>query len=172
MRIAQDYLSLAMESTRKNFVLTAAQRKAEHHARPQLGARLPASSAPSFALVICARSCPRMRTSARREWGWQWVFPTRTRFTSSDGSVWRHHLHETAVQRAIRRAMLAAGIVKAAGSHTSRHSFATHLLAASHDIRTIQELLGHRNLQTTMIYTHVLGRGGQGVGSPLDVREH
>jgi site-specific recombinase XerD len=84
-------------------------------------------------------------------------------------SMWAiHHIHETLVQRAVKEAVGRAGIVKHVGCHTFRHSFATHLLEAGYDIRTIQELLGHKDVRTTMIYTHVLSRGGQGVRSPLD----
>jgi site-specific recombinase XerD len=80
----------------------------------------------------------------------------------------RHHTHEQALQRAIKSAIKAAGIVKPASTHTLRHSFATHLLQSGYDIRTVQELLGHKDVSTTMIYTHVLNRGGKGVASPLD----
>ncbi|MBI2314290.1 MAG: integron integrase [Betaproteobacteria bacterium] len=107
--------------------------------------------------------------NAGREWGWQFVFPSGNR--SADpytGVIRRHHVYPDTLQRAVKEAVRNAGITKPASCHTFRHAFATHLLESSYDIRTVQELLGHKDVSTTMIYTHVLNKGGRGVQSPLD----
>jgi integron integrase len=106
---------------------------------------------------------------AGREWPWQWIFPARRRYSDPEtGERRRHHLHESVVQRAVARAVRQSGLGKRASCHTLRHSFATHLLESGYDIRTVQELLGHRDVSTTMLYTHVLNRGALGVQSPAD----
>ena len=110
----------------------------------------------------------RRSPGASMDWGWQWVFPSLHLHTPAQGPRRHHHIHETAIQRAFSKAVLRAGILRRATSHTLRHSFATHLLEAKYDIRTIQELMGHKDVATTMIYTRVLNRGGRGVQSPLD----
>lgn len=125
--------------------------------------------AEGFGEVYLPYALDRKYPGAGREWGWQYVFPSAKRsLDPRSGKVRRHHLDEQTIQRAVKRAVREAGIVKPATPHTLRHSFATHLLQNGHDIRTVQELLGHEDVQTTMIYTHVLNRGGHGVASPLD----
>ena len=107
--------------------------------------------------------------SADRQWAWQYVFPASSHYTDRQTGVrHRHHLHETVVQKSVAVAVRLAGLNKPATPHTLRHSFATHLLEGGSDIRTVQELLGHNDVSTTMIYTHVLNRGGRGVQSPAD----
>lgn len=107
--------------------------------------------------------------NAPTDWRWQWVFPQENRWKNTKtGEQGRHHVHETILQRVVKEAVNKAGVIKHVGCHTFRHSFATHLLEAGYDIRTIQELLGHKDVSTTMIYTHVLSKGGRGVQSPID----
>lgn len=123
-----------------------------------------------FGRVLMPYALVRKYPNAAGEWGWQWVFPQEKRWenmrTSEQG---RHHMDESILQKAVKVAVRKVGIVKHATCHTFRHSFATHLLEDGYDIRTIQELLGHKDVKTTMIYTHVLNRGGKGVRSPMDI---
>ena len=128
-----------------------------------------ADLAEGFGEVYLPYALERKYLDAAKSWGWQYVFPAGKRSVDPrSGKTRRHHLDEQMIQRAVKQAVRNTGIVKAATPHTLRHSFATHLLQNGQDIRTVQELLGHEDVQTTMIYTHVLNRGGRGVTSPLD----
>jgi len=125
--------------------------------------------AQGFGRVFLPDALDRKYPQADKEWGWQWVFPaSQLSIDPRSGMQRRHHLHESVLQRAVKEGARKAGLSPRVSCHTLRHSFATHLLEDGYDIRTIQELLGHRDVKTTMIYTHVLNRGGRGVHSPVD----
>ena len=122
-----------------------------------------------FGAVNLPFALERKYPNANRYWIWQYMFPSGSITKDPHGGLMcRHHLHESGVQKAVKQAARAVRLTKRIGCHTFRHSFATHLLKSGYNIRTIQELLGHKDVKTTMIYTHVLNRGGRGVRSPLD----
>jgi integron integrase len=119
--------------------------------------------------VMMPDALDRKYPNAGKQWRWQWVFPQENRWMNArTGDEGRHHLHESIIQKAVTSAVRKAGLAKRATCHTFRHSFATQLLEGGYDIRTVQELLGHKDVKTTMVYTHVLNRGGKGVKSPVD----
>jgi integron integrase len=125
--------------------------------------------AQGYGSTMLPNALGRKYPNADRDWRWQYVFPASRRFHDTAAGEWRrHHMHESVVQKAVKAAVLKVGLMKKVGPHTFRHCFATHLLEDGYDIRTVQELLGHKDLKTTMIYTHVLNKGGLGVKSPLD----
>lgn len=127
--------------------------------------------AAGFGRTMLPYALARKYPNADREWGWQFVFPSSVRSPDREtGVVCRFHMSTKTLQDAVKIAVRRAGITKPASCHTFRHCFATHLLESGYDIRTVQELLGHSDVKTTMIYTHVLNRGGRGVRSPLDVK--
>ncbi|MEI7868021.1 MAG: integron integrase [Candidatus Methylumidiphilus sp.] len=156
---SKDRMTMLPDSLAEPLKVHMARVKALHQEDLQAG----------FGSVYLPDALEKKYPNAGREWGWQYVFPsTKLSVDPRSGVTRRHHADEKTIQRAIKQAVRDVGLVKPATPHTLRHSFATHLLQSGYDIRTVQELLGHKDVETTMIYTHVLNRGGRGVASPLD----
>lgn len=157
---AKDRVTMLPESLKASLQAHLQQRRALFDDDARLGK----------ASVYLPDALERKYPNASTEWAWQYIFPSGSySFDPRSGVERRHHIDEKLLQRAMKKAVQASGIAKPATPHTLRHSFATHLLDSGYDIRTVQELLGHKDVQTTMIYTHVLNKGGRGVRSPLDM---
>ena len=155
----KDRITMLPDKLKEPFMLHLQRVKALHEDDLRAG----------YGEVFLPYALARKYPNAAQHWGWQYVFPAVRRSIDPRGSIERrHHFSETSVQKAVRAAMSKAHVLKHGSCHTFRHSFATHLLEHGYDIRTVQELLGHKDVKTTMIYTHVLNRGGRGVQSPFD----
>ncbi|MGA1870593.1 MAG: integron integrase [bacterium] len=168
-----DYNQIVVRDTKGNVdrvtMLPQGVKKPLKHYREKVKRIHEADLKKGYGAVYLPYALEKKYPHANREWGWQYIFPaSQISIDPRSGSKRRHHVHEAVLQRAIKVALRKAGIVKHASSHSFRHSFATHLLEDGYDIRTIQELLGHKDVKTTMIYAHVLNRGGRGIESPAD----